>query len=389
MASSSRKRREPVRFRLTLAGWLFLVVCIVLGVAAVKSHVALMFVLCGGMMGALHVSAVMARRIVRAVDVTRDIPSRAWQYQTVPLGYHLRNRRRRGSCLSLHVVEQAVEGIDNVAGYCVHLPAGAVFRAGARIAVRRRGRVALSAIQISTGFPFGLVTASRRIRIPASLVIWPARGRLKGRLLHRGAVESSSAAPSRATGGQDEFFGLREYRPGDNPRWIHWRRSATKRTPVVREMSRPLPEVLWVIVDTWWSDLSELGQQQRERLLRFAATLIDHAFARDYQVGLALAYANRVVTHRPAAGRGQRRALLDALADADANTTTRLAQTLSALHRDQLGQAQAVVVTARSDQVDQGPLLEVRSACRHLTVLAEPQLARVFQDYTPADSEQA
>jgi len=372
-------RAQPIRFRLSLAGWALLGIAVLVGVAAVKSQTAMMFVLFGGMMGALQVSAVMSRRAIRAVEVRRDLPARAWQNQTVHLGYFLRNRRR-AACLSLNVEERAPEGLQRAAGHCVHLPGRGMFRAGGRFVVRRRGRIRLSGTQVSTDFPFGLISAGRFVPAPASLVVWPARGRLRAQILKRGAVETSTAAPSRNTGGGDEFFGLREYRPGDNPRWVHWRRSAMRAAPVIREMTHPLPEVLWVILDTHLADLSGMGEQTRERRLRFAATLIDHAFARGYKVALALAYSDRVEVHPPAAGRGHWTALLDALADVDNNTTRPVGQTIASLHRAALRSAQVVLVVDEARALSAGAAGALRSACRHLVVVDERRMAEVFED---------
>jgi uncharacterized protein (DUF58 family) len=375
------RRRFPrfVHLHLTLAGWTFLAIATMVGIAAVRNQAALMFALFGGMMGAMMVSVVMAYRMVKAVRLQRDLPDRAWQNQTVYLGYSLRNTLGRGACLGLSVSEVDPEGIETAEGYCVHLPGRGVFRAGARFAPRIRGRIQLRGVRVSTRFPFGLVTAGKVARQEASLVVWPAKGRLTARLLHRGAVESSSAAPSPVQGGQDEFFGLREYRAGDSPRWIHCRRSATRAVPVVREMSRPLPEILFVILDTILPDASAPSRARRERALRFAATLIDLALHRGYQVGLALAYRDKVAVHPPAAGRGHRTALLDALADVDDNRARRIDETIQHLRRGLLRQAQVIVVTS-SGGLDAGSSAAVGASCRHLTVLGEDQLDRVFQD---------
>ena len=383
-----QERMRWARLRLTRAGWFFLAIAVLVGVAASKSEATLMLVTFGVMIGALYISAVLAWRMVRAVSVRRDLPERAWQNQTVHLAYHLRNVRRWGSCLGLHVEEVAPKGIESAAGYCVQLPPRAVFRAGARFAARKRGRIQLRAIQIATSFPFGLVSSRRGIDAEASLVIWPARGRLKHQLLHRGAVETSSAAPSGATGGQDEFFGLREYRPGDNPRWIHWRRSANKRIPVIREMARPLPETLWIILDTYVEDRYEGARRTREKLLRFTATLIDHAFSRGYRVGLALAFAGGPRALAPAEGRAQRSALLDALADVDVNTRVQLHRTVEILRRGQLREGQVIVVTPHADRVKTAVLNPVRAACRHLSVITEHELPEVFEDDPLAAAEE-
>ncbi len=388
--ANRRKHRHALwmRLRLTWAGWLFLSIAVLVGLAGGQSQAALVLVLFGVMISALMVSMVLAWRMVSAVRLRRDLPERAWQNQTVHLAYHLRNARWRGASLGLKVDEIAPEGIDSAGGYCVELPARAVFRAGARFAVRRRGRIRLKAIRVSTSFPFGLISASRSTKAAASLMIWPARGQLKRQLLYHGAAETSSAAPSGASGGKDEFFGLREYRDGDNPRWIHWRRSATKTTPVIREMARPLPEQLWVLLDTYHVDPGEIAWQRRERLLRFAATLIDHAFSRGYRVGLALAYSDGIKVLPPAEGRGQRCTLLDALAEVDDNIRIPLNQTLAKLNRRQLQQGQVIVVAPQTERLKSASLNLIRAACRHLTVVTERQLSEVFEDNPLAADEE-
>ena len=229
-AEKIRRRNRSIRCRLTKAGWLFLGLSVLVGAAAVKSQTPMVFLIFGGMMGSLQVSAMVSRRSVCDVQLLREAPGRAWQNQTVHFGYHLRNSRRR-PCLGLCIEEILPEGIDSVLGYCLHLPGKGVFRAGARFAARRRGRILLKDLRLKSTFPFGLVCASRPVEQDASLVVWPAKGKLKKELLHRGAGATSSAAPSLASGGQDEFFGLREYRQGDNLRWIHWRTIRWKPDP--------------------------------------------------------------------------------------------------------------------------------------------------------------
>lgn len=380
--ASKRKalRLGPIRLRLTTAGWLFLLVAVLVGVASARNQQSpLVFVLFGVMMGALMVSITLAGRTIAGIRVARSAPARAWQGQIVNLGYYVRNTRKHGACLALSLTEAPSQAADSVGGFCVHIARGDNFRAAGRLTPLRRGRLKLTRIDLRTTFPFGLVRADRRINQPASIVVWPARGKLTERLLHRGAVEASSAPPSQVSGGQDEFFGLREYRPGDNPRWIHWRRSATRRAPVVREMSRPLPETLWVLLDTHRPEASEAGDALRDRALRFAATLIDHAFVRGYLVGMALARSDGPRVLGPASGRRQRNDLLDALSDVDANTTVTMDQVLSGVSRHALGRSQVIVITPQTDP-PAALLAGIRRACRHLAVIDGRRMDKAFLD---------
>ena len=223
-----------------------------------------------------------------------------------------------------------------------------------------------------------MLKAQRDIPQVSSLVVWPALGRLRTDPLAGGAAEISDGAPSQVRSGADEFFGLREYRQGDNPRWIHWKRSAATGAPVVREMSKPRPDVLYVVLDTQLADLSARQRWQRERLIRFAATLIEYAFHREYQVGLAVSYSDRSVSLPAGAGRGNRTALLDVLAEIDQNTDRSFSATLAALPRRLLRHSHVVVIGA--DRLRLEGLVAMRTACRRLTVVAPDDLDGLFED---------
>jgi len=376
------------RLRLTPAGWLFLLLTVFIGLAALQSQAALVFVLFGIMAGTLLVSGTLSKRMVSGLRVRRDMPGRVWQNQTVHLGYDLRNIRRSGTSLGLSVNEVAPPGVESAGGYCLQLPPRTTFRTAGRFAARKRGRLDLKGIHVATVFPFGLVSARRFVEIPRSLVVWPGLGKLKRRVLLSGAVEISTAAPSPATGGQDEFFGLREYREGDNPRWIHWRRSATRTLPVIREMTKPLPQILWIILDTYWPNRLRPANERREKFLRFAATLIEYALSRAYLVGLAVGYGAGTRVLPPGEGRAHRSALLDALADVDENTRTKLSGTLGALRRGQLTQAQVVLIAPDSTASRTDGLGDLRSECRSLTLVNERHLTELFQDDPLIEPEQ-
>jgi uncharacterized protein (DUF58 family) len=356
---------------------LFVAVAAIVALATIKSQSAMLFLIFGAMAGALVASGLMARRMVKAVSLEREMPHQAWQNQTVHLGYYLRNDRRR-SCLALSLEELPAGDIERTSGFCAHLPPEGTFRSGARFVVRRRGRTELTGVRVRSSFPFGLVAAWRIIRRRASLVIWPARGKLKRRMLHQGAVEVSTSPPTQVTGGQDEFFGLREYRSDDNPRWIHWRRSANRSVPVVREMCRPKPEILWVLLDTRLEDASPQAWSRRERRIRFAGTLIEHALARGYQVGLALSRGGKPIARPPAAGRGQMHLLLTALADVDDVPAPPLAGVVAALKRRWLQESQVVLVASRGSV--ESALRPLRSACRNYSVVSDGDLPGVFED---------
>ncbi len=379
MSRKTTSRRIHIRSRLTGSGWLLLTVAGIIFIVGLNNQISLVFVLFGCMIGALHISVMVGRRMLSGVQLRREIPTRVWQNQTVHLGYYLRNTRRRGACLGISI-EEIGEGIECAGAYCTHIAPQTVFRAGGRFAAARRGRFRMRNVRLATLFPFGLVRVRKTIPQDTQLVIWPATGQLKMQLLHLGAADLSQSAPSQATGGQDEFFGLREYRTDDNPRWIHWRRSASRTVPVVREMSRPLQEVLWVILDTEWTpEALAHGGSGAEKFIRLAATLVDHGLSRGYHVGLALAQGPKAVALPASAGRGQHRLLLDALSDVSLGANAPLATTLSALDGRSIKDAVAVLITSRPGM----PGVSLGGP-RRLTVVHAGNLDSVFEDQPPA-----
>jgi hypothetical protein len=60
-------------------------------------------------------------------------------------------------------------------------------------------------------------------------------------------LEAAAAAPRAGSG--TELFGVREYRPGDSLRRIHWRSSARHGELVVREFEPPGVQTLGIFVD--------------------------------------------------------------------------------------------------------------------------------------------
>jgi len=373
------------RTRLTGAGWVFCGLAAILTLGAIRVQVPLLYLLVGGMFGCLLASVLLGRRMVRYIDLQREAPSRVWQNQTVHVGYYLRNTRR-GACLGLTLCEQVGPAVRSARGYLACLGSRQAARAGGRFRASHRGQLVLGEVEVSSDFPFALTRSRRRIDRPLELLVWPSRGHLKRPLLHRGAVEVSTSAPSPVGGGSDDFFGLRDYRGGDNPRWIHWRRSAGRNVPVMREMSRPVPELLYVLLDTRADPADLSGLQRLERMIRFTATLVDYAISRDYQVGLALGDHGGPVIVPAQPGRGQLHKLLDCLALAQAGSHG-LEQVVAGLHRGQLRYAQVVLVSG-TDELSAAVWIPLRKTCRHLTLVRPSTLGLLFDD-SPAPADPA
>src|SRR5205085_9553237 len=89
-----------------------------------------------------------------------------------------------------------------------------------------------------------------------------------------------------------EFHGLRTFRPGDSPRWIHWRTSARRGELMVREFDQGSHYDLLLIVEAYEP---EGGKSHLEAAVSLAAS-IAWQWARDGGDRVVLAIAGREST---------------------------------------------------------------------------------------------
>lgn len=375
--------RSHCDYGITVAGALYVAAFLLIALAAVNTQRAMLLLLFGIMFGLYLLSVAIARVMLLSVDVRRDLPEGCFADQVVYLGYRLSHRRGRLPALGLELEERNPPAeLETVGAFCLHLSAEGTFQSGSRFLVHRRGHYVLGRMRLSTRFPFYLMRAYRDVVKEDKLIVWPRLGKLKIDLLARGAVEVSDAAPSSVGSGSDEFFGLREYRQGDSLRWIHWKRSAATGGLVVREMSKPRPEVLYVVLDTQLEHTGEVEREAREKRIRLAATIIENAFRREYRIGAALAMHGRVVATVTQSARGQRRELFDLLAEADDNLATSLDQVVAAISPRQIRYAHVVVIARTGLST---PLMRaLATTAGRLTVLTDGQMDALFDDTPPA-----
>ncbi|HEY0831114.1 MAG TPA: DUF58 domain-containing protein [Candidatus Dormibacteraeota bacterium] len=137
-----------------------------------------------------------------------------------------------------------------VAGKQVMFATGVVSRAGWRrlrvLGEVPRGPIDSTDWAIGTGDPFGFFAARRGCPDAEVALVLPRFTSIAGRWEAR-EVEAAVAAPRAGSG--NELFGIREYRPGDSLRRIHWRSSARHGELVVREYEPPGVRTLRIVVD--------------------------------------------------------------------------------------------------------------------------------------------
>ena len=150
--------------------------------------------------------------------------------------------------------------------------------------VRRRGIYAFGRTRLTTVFPFGFWRSFAERRVSGRFVVYPRLGDIDTTLFQEMEVALQRLRRSRSSREELDFRSLREYRLGDNPKWIHWRSSARLAKPLVKEFEEPQSKRVLVLVDT---NLQRLGAQRFpafELALSFAATAVRELVRRGCEV---------------------------------------------------------------------------------------------------------
>jgi len=142
--------------------------------------------------------------------------------------------------------------------------------------IHRRGIYNVSNALVASRFPLGVFEHRALLSHPSRIIVLPPIGRLKRPATRQLATRPADRARRLTVQeGQDEFHSLREYRPGENPRLIHWRTSARTQTLVRRVMKDSRSENLVILLDTALAQRAE--SRHLEAAISCAATLLVHA----------------------------------------------------------------------------------------------------------------
>lgn len=152
----------------------------------------------------------------------------------------------------------------------------------------RRGAYIGAHIRLSSSAPAGLARSRRNLDAPGPVVIYP--------LWHRLATDwdsgqknagymVSSAIPTRNTA--SDYLGVREYRPGDSTRSIHWRSSARLGKLASIEYSRQAAITPVILLDTYSEAERGKGPSSTfETAVTVAASLIQRESGHNRRFGI-------------------------------------------------------------------------------------------------------
>lgn len=247
LGAAWRRLRAWRRITFTPGGVAFTLGTFAVGLAALNTGNNLLYLLLGSMLGFITVSGWLSEQAIRGLRVERRFAHAVTVGHDFRLTYEVTNLKRFLPSLAVEIGE---EGLPTHA-FVAHVPPRGTVVTRSINSFVRRGTYPLGTVTLSTSFPFGLFRKERDLEIPGEVVVWPRTDRrVREPRVGGGRVRRSGFSAVRNAGVRGEYRSLRGYRPGDDPKDIHWRSTARLREPVIREYERDGAQTRWIYLDT-------------------------------------------------------------------------------------------------------------------------------------------
>lgn len=332
-ATATVMHRKP-SLDFSLTGLIYCCMMMFMGMAAMNSQASLLFGVFGLMIGILLISWIISGMVLRRLTIHRLLPELAIVGQPTTISYQFFNGKRFWPSVSVSLAE--LDGSEAFSrqpqSYMLHAAARMTATVPIEVLPKRRGLHEMNRYQISTSFPFGFIKRALERRQKDTMLVYPAIGQVDPRLMALCRSADTIGATMRPRrGGQDEFYGVKEHRAGDNPRWIYWRRSARTGVLVAKEMTQVSPPRLFLVIDSYIDPSRRTldAHQDVERTIALACSIASRALEDGMSVGL-LAWSGQWVTISPARGKRHRRDLLAVMARMPLNQEMRTEDLLAA-----------------------------------------------------------
>ena len=287
----SKRVKLARQYHFVSGGVLYVAVTTLLMLGALNSQNNLLFAALGIAMAGLVVSGVMSGAALLGVRVERVSVSAAGVGRPMTIRYTVRNVNRVVPAFALIVEEVHTKSstwnrhLSQPRAFVAHVGPGQEVECEAVVWPSTRGTPVFDAVRVWSSFPFGIAKKSvtQRTRWDRT-VVRPLVLPMRDAMLERpsGSTEAGLRS-SRRPGGGDEFFGLREFVPGDQLRHIAWRATARTGKVLVTQSASPVPDRLWVILRL---DASRESREPNERAIALAASIATRAGRNATMVGL-------------------------------------------------------------------------------------------------------
>jgi uncharacterized protein (DUF58 family) len=260
-------------------------VALMLFFAATTAQAGWLFVLAAGVLG-LVVGSFLVRPPLSVAGVERWAPRRVRVGDEVRVGLRVHNSGKR--TLPIMRLEDAFAAFDETAVFVERVPAGSSANIELVKRALRRGVYSSGSVRLQTGSPAGLVRSTRSVDVASDVTVVPRWVELRSFPILEPSSFPFDVLHERArTGAGEEYLGVRGYRPGDPPRWVHWKSSARAGHLVVREFEEEVASRVALVIAG--ADEGDPPDSAFEAIVEAAASIARYAIVTGHPVNLVRA----------------------------------------------------------------------------------------------------
>ena len=282
--------REAIDYDVTRIGVVYVLVTIVIGIAALNTGNNLLYIIVAAMLAAMLISGIASAFVLSELELDVRLPEHVFARRQVSGRVMLRNSRRWLPVFSISVVppkqrklekkwqwEQAtftfppgrapdhqwirlpdrslrrVEQSPPAAGifqgsiFFPYVPARAELSADLALHFDCRGRYQQDSFGLSTRFPFSFLTKTRRLPIAREITVYPPVEPTDEFFQVLPLITGEFETFVRGRG--YDLYRIREYMPEDSARHVDWKATAKSGSPKVREFTREDERKLRIVFD--------------------------------------------------------------------------------------------------------------------------------------------
>src|SRR5215467_4655182 len=307
---SAGRFRDALDFEVTRAGALYVVVVLVIGIAALNTGNNLLYIIVAAMLAAIVVSGIASSVCLRGLQLELKVPEHIFAGTDVLATVCVHNPRRWVPSLSISAVpiekqkqqlrwrwvattfpvppwrppeKQWLQlpdrklrrvavgepsGVFHEAAYFPLIFPGSQLQAEVKLKFRRRGRYQ-ERFSLSTRFPFAFLAKTRRMALSREVLVYPELTNSEDVVELLPVLSGKLEAYQRGRGA--DLYRIREYLPEDSARFVDWKATAKSGSLKVREFSREDERRLRLVFDNPAPGAVSISDY--ERMVSLAASL--------------------------------------------------------------------------------------------------------------------
>ena len=151
--------------------------------------------------------------------------------------------------------------------------------------VHRRGVFHFPPLNITSRAPFGFFKRKGEVNVPTSILVYPELKKMRRFALLDRQPAAQLSNPRAGIG--NEVIGVREYRPGDSQRHIHWRSVARRGQLISKEFAEEIQPGITIVLDRYAPYQADTKHTPFEMALKCAVSMAEYAMRNRYPVYLA------------------------------------------------------------------------------------------------------